>query len=78
MRRLNVGLALPTQNLFLHHRDSGPVHLHIQGGNRFPGDDRQIQLQSFLDLCLLTLGDLASDGLGDTLDGFGGHLQTGQ
>jgi hypothetical protein len=78
MRRLTVGLALPTQSLFLHHRDSGPVHLHIQDGNRFPGDGRQIQLQSFLDLCLLALGDIASDSLGDTLDGFGGHLQTGQ
>jgi len=78
MRGLTVGLALPTQSLFLHHRDSGPVHLHIQDGNRFAGDDRQIQLQSFLDLSLLALGDIASDGLGDTLHGFGGHLQTGQ
>jgi hypothetical protein len=27
---------------------------------------------------LLAQGDIASDGLGDTLHGFGGHLQTGQ
>jgi len=27
---------------------------------------------------LLALGDIASDGLGDTLHGFSGHLQTGQ
>jgi hypothetical protein len=52
--------------------------LHIQDGNRFTGDDRQIQLQSFLDLSMLALGDIASDGLGDPLHGFGGHLQTGQ
>jgi hypothetical protein len=78
MRGLTVGLAWPTQSLFLHHRDSGPFHLHIQDGNRFTGDDRQIQLQSFLDLSLLALGDIASDGLGATLHGFGGHLQTGQ
>src|ERR1700722_19101679 len=56
MRRLTVGLALPTQSLFLHHRDPGPVHLHMQDGNRFPGDDRQIQLQSFLDLRLARAG----------------------
>lgn len=78
MRWLPVGLALPTQSLFLHYRDSGPIHLHIQDGNRFTGDDRQIQLQRFLDLCLLALGDIASDGLGDTLYGFRGYLQTGQ
>jgi hypothetical protein len=64
MPGLTVGLALPTQSLFLHHRNSAPVHLHIQDGNRFAGDDRQIQLQSFLDLFLLALGDIASDGLG--------------
>jgi hypothetical protein len=61
MRGLTVGLALSTQSLFLHHRNSGPVHLHIQNGNRFTGDDRQIQLQSFLDLSLLALGDIASE-----------------
>jgi hypothetical protein len=33
---------------------------------------------SFLDLCLLTLGNISSDGLGRALHGFGGHLQAGQ
>jgi hypothetical protein len=29
-------------------------------------------------ICLLALDDIASDGLGDTLHGFGGHLQARQ
>src|SRR5438132_1778565 len=78
MSWLARGLALPTRRLFLHHGNSGPIHLHIQDGHRLADDDGQIQLQGFLDLSLLALGDIASDGLGDTLHGFGGHLQTGQ
>src|SRR6266404_960762 len=78
MRRLALRLALPTHRLFLHHRDSGPIHLHIQDGNGFASDDRQIQLQGFLDLFLLTLDDIVSDGFCRTLHGFGRHLQAGQ
>ena len=69
---------MPTCRLFLHHRDSGPIHLHIQDGNGFARDDRQIQLQGFLDLFLLTLDDIGSDGFCRALHGFGGHLQAGQ
>jgi hypothetical protein len=50
--------------------DSGSVHLHIQDGNPLAGDDGQIQRPDFLDLSLLTLGDIASDGLGYTLHRF--------
>jgi len=78
MRGLPVALALPTHSLFLHHGDSGSIHLHIQDGNRLAADDGQIQLQGFLDLGLLALGDIASDGLGYTFHGFGGHLQASQ
>jgi hypothetical protein len=34
--------------------------LHIQNGNRRAGDDGQIQLQGFLDLSLLPLGNIGS------------------
>ncbi len=37
-----------------------------------------MELQGFLDLSLLALGDSGSDGLCRTLHGFGGHLQAGQ
>src|SRR2546430_11130679 len=75
MSWLARGLALPTRRLFLHHGNSGPIHLHIQDGHRLADDDGQIQLQGFLDLSLLALGDIGSDGLCRTLHGFGGHLQ---
>src|SRR5439155_1140541 len=78
MSWLARGLALPTRRLFLHHGNSGPIHLHIQDGHRLADDDGQIQLQGFLDLSLLALGDIGSDGLCRTLHGFGGHLQAGQ
>ena len=52
--------------------------MHIQDGNRLAHDGGQIPLQGLVDLCLLALGDIASDGLGDTLHGFGGHLQACQ
>src|SRR5947199_4468366 len=75
MSWLARGLALPTRRLFLHHGNSGPIHLHIQDGHRLADDDGQIQLQGFLDLSLLALGDIGSDGLCSTLHGFGGHLR---
>src|SRR5215472_11649046 len=78
MSWLALNFALPTQRLFLHHRNSRPVHLYIQNGNRLASDDRQIQLQRFLDLSLLALGDIGSDSLGDTLHRFGSHLQASQ
>src|SRR5713226_3611475 len=34
MSWLARGLALPTGRLFLHHGNSGPIHLHIQDGHR--------------------------------------------
>ena len=69
---------MPTRRLFLHHGDSGPIHLHIQDRNGFAHDDRQIQLQGFLDLFLLTLDDIVSDRFCRALHRFGGHLQAGQ
>ena len=32
MGRLAFRLALPTDRLFLHHRDSRPIHLHVRKG----------------------------------------------
>jgi hypothetical protein len=43
MRRLALDFALPTHRLFLHHRHSRPIHLHVQDGNRFPRDDGKVQ-----------------------------------
>ena len=51
--RLAVGLAFPALRLFLHHRYSGPIHLHIQDGNRLADHHGQIQLDGSLDLPLL-------------------------
>src|SRR6202043_1257243 len=34
MGRLAFGLALPTDRLFFYHRNSRPIHLHVQDANR--------------------------------------------
>ena len=39
MSWLALGLAWPTHRLFLHYGNSGPVHLHIQDGNRLADQD---------------------------------------
>ena len=78
MGRLAVGLAFPAHGLFLHHRHSGPVHLHIQDRNGLADDDRQIQLHGPLDLLLLTRDDTISDGFCGALHGFGSNLQIGE
>jgi hypothetical protein len=51
--------------------------LHIQDPNRRVYDYRQIQLYGSLNLPLLALGDVASDGFRRALHRFGGHLQAG-
>ena len=43
-----------------------------------PADDGQVQLQGLLDLLLLALSDIGSEGFRRTLHRFGGHLQAGQ
>ena len=78
MGRLAFRLALPAHRLFLHHRHSRPIHLHIQDGNRFAHHDRQIQLHGSLDLLLLACGDILADRFRRSLHGFGGHLQIGE
>src|SRR5437660_156794 len=78
MGRLALGLALPAQRFFLHHRNSRPVHLYIQNGNRIAGDGGQVQLEGSLDLSLLALSDIRADGLRRPLHRFGGHFQAGQ
>ena len=50
----------------------------IQDRNLIAHDGGQIQLPGFVDLCLLALGDIAANALGDTLYRFGGHRQAGQ
>jgi hypothetical protein len=44
MGRLTGDFALPTHRLFLHHRDSRPIHLHVQDGNRLAPGNGQVQL----------------------------------
>jgi len=78
MGGLVFGLALPPHRLFLHHRDSRPIHLHVEDGNRLAGNGGQVQLEGFLDFLLLALGNIGSDGLRRTLHRFGGHFQVGQ
>src|ERR1039457_743147 len=38
MSRLPFGFALPAHRLFLHYRDSRPVHLYVQDRNRLADD----------------------------------------
>ena len=78
MGRLTRDLALPTHRLFLHHRHSRPIHLHIQDGNRLPGHDGKVQRQGLRDFLLLALRDIGAEGLRRTLHRFGGHLQARQ
>ena len=58
--RLAVGLAFAPLSLFLHHRHSCAVHLHIQKRNRLTHDDRKIQLDGFVDFALFALGDVGA------------------
>jgi hypothetical protein len=76
--RLPLVLAWPAHRLLLHHRYSGPIHLHIQDRDRFAQHHRQIQLHGPLDLLLLVHSDILSDGFRRPLHGFGGDLQIGQ
>src|SRR5438093_4728403 len=78
MGRLARALALPTDRLFLHHRNSRPIQLHVQDAHRLADNHGQVQLEGFVDLGLFALSDIGSDGLRGTLHGFGSHLQTGQ
>ena len=78
MRRLTIGLAFPRYGLFLHYGDAGPVHLHIQDGNGFADDHRQIQLHGALNLLLLPMRKIFSDRFRRALHGFGGDLQASQ
>jgi len=78
MGRLAVRLALPPHRLFVHHRHSGPIHLHIQDGNGLVHHHRQVQLHGPLDLFLLPRSDIVSDGFRGPLHGLRGHLQTGE
>src|ERR1019366_805394 len=78
MRRLTLDFALPTHGLFLHHRDSRPIHLHVEDGNRLSGDDGKVRGQGFLDLLSLALSDIGADPLRRALHEFGGHLQASE
>src|SRR5437016_12673732 len=78
MGRLARALALPTDRLFLHHRNSRPTQLPDRDAHRLADNHGQVQLAGFVDLGLFALSDIGSDGLRGTLHGFGSHLQTGQ
>jgi hypothetical protein len=68
----------PAHGLFLHHRHSRPIHLHIQDLNRLTDDNRQVQLHGSLNLHPLLRDDILSDRFRRALHGFGGHLQISQ
>jgi hypothetical protein len=78
MSGLAVGFAFASRGLFLHYRHAGPVHLHIQNGNRLTHDYGQVQLHGLADLSLLACGDVGANRLRRTFHRFGGHFQTGQ
>jgi hypothetical protein len=75
---LAVSLAFAPQGLFLHYRYAGPVHLHIQNGNWFAHDDRQIQLDGSLNLHLFVRGDTGSYRLRRTFHRLSGYLKIGE
>src|SRR2546430_1746646 len=62
MGRLTFGLALPTDRLFLHHRNSRPIHLHVQDANRLARHHWPFQLQGFLNLVLFAVTHSGSRG----------------
>ena len=76
--RLTGDLAVPTHGLFLHHGYSGPVHLHIQNGNRLLRHGGMGQREGGRHLPLLALSQIGPQGLRRTLYRFGGHFQTRQ
>ena len=79
MGRLTFRLALPAHRLFLHHRYSRPIHLHIQDRNRLrpPPSGRSNCTARWISSCS-PCGDILSDGFRRPLHGFGGHLQIGE
>jgi len=76
--RLARGFAFAPLRFFLHNRHARAVHLHIENGNRFPDDDRQIQLHGLANLALLTGGNSGAHGLCRALYRLGSYLQSGQ
>jgi hypothetical protein len=78
MGGLTFHLALPVHRLFLYHRYARPIHLHIEDGDRFAHDHRQIQLHGPMHLLSLARGDILPNRLRRSLHGFGGHIQIGE
>jgi hypothetical protein len=78
MGGLTVGFAFAAFGFFLHHRHTGPVHLHVQNGNRLAGQDREVQLDGLTDFALLARGDVGANRLRRTLHRFGRHFQSCQ
>ncbi len=75
---LAIGFSLAPIGLFLHHRHTGSVHLHVQDRNRLTHDYGQVQLDGLANLVLLGGGDISTDRLGCALHRFGGHLQSSE
>ena len=78
MGRLAFALAVPPDGFFLHHRDSRPIHLHVEDTNRLADNPGQFQLQGFLDLGLFPLSDIGPDGFRAALDRFRSYFEPGQ
>jgi len=78
VRRLAILFTDAAFGFFVHHRDAGAIHLHIQNRNAWSHRDRQLQLQGSPELALLTNFDIFSDGFGRTFHGFGGKRQPRQ
>src|ERR1022692_4804883 len=65
----SLRLALSAHCLFPDHRYSRSIHLDIQDRDRFSRDYRQVQLHGSLNLPMLALRDIASDGFRRALHG---------
>src|SRR5215831_15407549 len=78
MGRLAFALAVPPDGFFLYHRDSRPIHLHVEDTNWLADNPGQFQLQGFLDLGLFPLSDIGPDGFRAALDRFRSYFQPGQ
>src|SRR2546430_10107669 len=72
--RSTFGLTLPPHRLFLHHRNSRPIHLHVEDGNRLADNGGQLPLEGFFDLGLFALRRIGSACLRRALPRFWSHL----
>src|SRR5271165_2568618 len=74
---LTVRLAQAAHRFLLDHRHSGAIHLDVENRNRLACDDRQIQLDRFLDFFSRALSYIFSDSFRRALNRLSRHVQAG-